>query len=191
MASEKRIPDEIFEELSGFTTNEGKLETQITQEEFDKKYSLKNINRFRIQNAAEAFMSKSLSKIFKFFQKDSIGKNFLKDYKKNKRKTLKLSNRSSAKTKKKKFNIFRKITRWFRKIVRFIKRKIGKTFNRLKSIFKNLPKRIQSFFRNIKKFLQKRLIQLSNTIRKTFVNGLKRATRVMKTLIAGGKKRRG
>lgn len=72
MSSEKRIPDEIFEELSGLTDKNGKLEDNISQKEFDKKYSLNVLNKLRIKNAAEAFFSSSIEKIYQLFQTKNL-----------------------------------------------------------------------------------------------------------------------
>lgn len=77
MSSEKRIPDEIFEELLGLTDKNGKLEDNISQKEFDKKYSLNVLNKLRIKNAAEAFFSLSIEKIYQLFKREKYQNNFL------------------------------------------------------------------------------------------------------------------
>lgn len=181
MESNKRIPDEIFEELCGFTTEEGKPQTNISQKEFDQIYSLKNLNRFRIQNAAEAFMHKILKKLFKLFQKDSIGKNLFTKYKKDRKKISKLE--KTLKRKENKVKRLKKIKKWFKKIVSYSKKKISKAFKKLKIIFKNIGKRLKRLFNNILKFFKKHIRPLLNKFKEKFVNAVKKVTKILKTLL--------
>lgn len=134
MQAAKRIPDEIFEELSGFTNEESKPITDISSKEFDKKYNVSVINRARIRNSAEAFLSTSIKKIISLIKKESFILRNKKILKSNKLKTTKNNDKENSLS----------LIDYLKKIFLFWKNlsKFWKMFRILKNVTKLLYKSI-------------------------------------------------
>ena len=155
MSEEKRIPDEIFEELCGFVDNSGNPKTNITPEEFEIEYPYNSINRQRVQLAGEAL----LSKVFKKFSK-ALSKNIIQPFSKESLLTLDLEKnkeelKKEEKENKEKTNFFKKIINAFLKAYNAIN-SAKKFIRRLNKIFKWLSKKVfKKWLRRLGKIMRK------------------------------------
>jgi predicted nucleic acid-binding Zn-ribbon protein len=185
MSEEKRIPDEIFEELCGFVDNSGNPITNITPEEFEIEYPYNSVNRQRVQLAGEALLSKVFKKFSKALSKNII-QPFLKeslltlDIEKNKEKLEKEEKENKEKT-----NFFKKIINAFKKAYDAIN-SAKKFIQRLNKIFKWLSKKVfKKWLRRLSKIMRKagRAVEkLKKRINKLISFLKKRIGRAAKTL---------
>ena len=212
MNATKRIPDEIFEELCGFTEH-GKLETNISQKEFDKKYAWTKINRFRLRNAGDAFFSKVYKKLFNAIKKENIAlpttyKKIIKSKQaktKNKKKEKKekdgfsyvkklLSIRRHYNNLKRIFNFLRNIRKRIRAIMKFIKRKIIKPFikrvvKKIKNIslrIRRVLKRLRPVLRRLINFVGKGLARIFRIFKRLFFSWVRPITRTIVSIVRKG-----
>ena len=155
MSEEKRIPDEIFEELCGFVDDNDNPITNITQEEFEIKYSYDTISRRRIQLGGEALFSKVIGKfikalnknVFQPFLNDSLSKiSFKEDIE---------EKDNEEKENEEKENFFKKIIDAFKKAYNAVNSS-KKFIKRLKKIFKWLVKKVfKGALRKFSKIMRK------------------------------------
>lgn len=197
MSAPKRIPDEIFEELCGFT-NKGELETNISQKDFDKKYAWDKINRIRLRNAGDAFLSKVNKKLINFLKKESIVSildTVEIDSDENETKLKKKEKEKEEKKKKSKFKYLRllwkhrkalsnlkrtsqrlkNIRRRIRRATRFIVRKI------LKPGIQKLKVKLQNFKGKLKVF-RKLLVEKYKIVKNNVLTAVRRAFRYFRMM---------